>query len=461
MSEAVSLKENKMGTMPVGKLVISMSLPIMISMMVQALYNIVDTIFVSRVSEAALTALSMQFPIFSLMIAFGVGTTVGMGALLSRSLGEKNFEKVNKAATNGMFLAVCNFILFFIVGVFLVKPFYRIQTSDLEIVNAGISYSTILCSVSFCMFFQITFERLLQATGKTVYSMIVQLVGALVNIALDPVLIFGYFGLPKMGVAGAAVATVIGQLTGAVVGLVLNLRINKEVNLSLKGFKVDKMIIGEIYKVGVPTIIMQSIGSLMTLGMNFILITFSSTAVAVFGVYFRLQSFAFMPCFGLCNGLVPIISYNYGAQNRKRMIKAAKVGVMMAFTIMVVCSLLFEFFPDQLLAMFNAEGDMLTLGRSALKIIAIHFPLAAFGIVFGGVFQALGKAVYSMIMSICRQLLVLIPSAFILAKVVGKVEAVWWSFPIAEVVSLVLAISFMITTYKNIISKVGEKNSEF
>lgn len=460
MSEAVSLKENKMGTMPVGKLVISMSLPIMISMMVQALYNIVDTIFVSRVSEAALTALSMQFPIFSLMIAFGVGTSVGMAALLSRSLGEKNFDRVNKTATNGMFLAVCNFILFFIVGVLLVKPFYRIQTSDMEIVNAGISYSTILCSLSFCMFFQITFERLLQATGKTVYSMITQLVGALVNIALDPILIFGCFGLPKMGVAGAAVATVIGQFTGAVVGLVLNLKINKEINLSLRGFRIEKSVVGDIYKVGVPTIIMQAIGSLMTLGMNFILITFSSTAVAVFGVYFRLQSFAFLPCFGLCNGLVPIISYNYGAQNKKRMIKSAKVGVMMAFTIMIVCTLIFEIFPKQLLSMFNAEGEMLTLGRSALKIIAIHFPIAAFGIVFGGVFQALGKAVYSMIMSICRQLLVLIPSAYVLAKIFGKVEAVWWSFPIAEVVSLILAVSFMISTYRNIISKVGEKTSE-
>lgn len=460
MSEAVLLKENKMGTMPVGKLVISMSLPIMISMMVQALYNIVDTIFVSRVSEAALTALSMQFPIFSLMIAFGVGTSVGMAALLSRSLGEKNFDRVNKTSTNGMFLAVCNFILFFIVGVLLVKPFYRIQTSDMEIVNAGISYSTILCSLSFCMFFQITFERLLQATGKTVYSMITQLVGALVNIALDPILIFGYFGLPKMGVAGAAVATVIGQFTGAVVGLVLNLKINKEINLSLRGFRIEKSVVGDIYKVGVPTIIMQAIGSLMTLGMNFILITFSSTAVAVFGVYFRLQSFAFLPCFGLCNGLVPIISYNYGAQNKKRMIKSAKVGVMMAFTIMIVCTLIFEIFPKQLLSMFNAEGEMLTLGRSALKIIAIHFPIAAFGIVFGGVFQALGKAVYSMIMSICRQLLVLIPSAYVLAKIFGKVEAVWWSFPIAEVVSLIIAVSFMISTYRKIISKVGEKTSE-
>ena len=460
MSEAVLLEENKMGTMPVGKLVISMSLPIMISMMVQALYNIVDTIFVSRVSEAALTALSMQFPIFSLMIAFGVGTSVGMAALLSRSLGEKNFDRVNKTSTNGMFLAVCNFILFFIVGVLLVKPFYRIQTSDMEIVNAGISYSTILCSLSFCMFFQITFERLLQATGKTVYSMITQLVGALVNIALDPILIFGYFGLPKMGVAGAAVATVIGQFTGAVVGLVLNLKKNKEINLSLRGFRIEKSVVGDIYKVGVPTIIMQAIGSLMTLGMNFILITFSSTAVAVFGVYFRLQSFAFLPCFGLCNGLVPIISYNYGAQNKKRMIKSAKVGVMMAFTIMIVCTLIFEIFPKQLLSMFNAEGEMLTLGRSALKIIAIHFPIAAFGIVFGGVFQALGKAVYSMIMSICRQLLVLIPSAYVLAKIFGKVEAVWWSFPIAEIVSLIIAVSFMISTYRKIISKVGEKTSE-
>ena len=460
MSEAALTKENKMGTMPVAKLVISMSLPIMISMMVQALYNVVDTIFVSRISEAALTALSMQFPIFALMIAFGVGTTVGMGALLSRSLGEKKFDMVNKAATNGMFLAVCNFILFVIVGVVLVKPFYRMQTSDLEIVNAGISYSTILCSLSFCMFFQITFERLLQATGKTVYSMIVQLVGALVNIALDPILIFGLLGFPKMGVAGAAVATVIGQFTGAMVGLVLNLKINKEVNLSLKGFSVDKTVIGEIYKVGVPTIIMQSIGSLMTLGMNFILISFSSTAVAVFGVYFRLQSFAFMPCFGLCNGLIPIISYNYGAQNKKRMISAMKVGVSMAFTIMVVCATIFELLPDLLLSMFNAEGEMLSLGRSALKIIAIHFPIAAFGIVFGGVFQALGKAVYSMIMSICRQLLVLIPAAYILAKTFGKVDAVWWSFPIAEVASLTLAIIFMTITYRQIISKVGKKTQE-
>lgn len=460
MSEAALTKENKMGTMPVAKLVISMSLPIMISMMVQALYNIVDTIFVSRISEKALTALSMQFPIFALMIAFGVGTTVGMGALLSRSLGEKKFDMVNKAATNGMFLAVCNFALFLIVGVVLVKPFYRMQTSDLEIVNAGISYSTILCSLSFCMFFQITFERLLQSTGKTVYSMIVQLVGALVNIALDPILIFGLLGLPKMGVAGAAIATVIGQLTGAIVGLVLNLKVNNEVNLSLKGFSVDKKIVGEIYKVGVPTIIMQSIGSVMTMGMNFILIGFSSTAVAVFGVYFRLQSFAFMPCFGLCNGLVPIISYNYGAQNKKRMIKAMKVGVCMAFTIMIVCAIIFELFPDLLLSMFNAEGEMLELGRSALKIIAIHFPLAAFGIVFGGVFQALGRAVYSMIMSICRQLIVLIPSAYILAKTFGRVDAVWWSFPISEVVSLTLAIIFMIITFKQIISKVGEKNLE-
>ena len=311
-------QENKMGVMPVNKLLLSMSLPIMISMLVQALYNIVDSIFVAKISENALTAVSLAFPIQSLMIATATGTGVGVNAILSKSLGEKNFEKANKTAANGVFLAVLSYLLFVVVGIAATVPFYQSQTGDEEILGYGIQYLTIVCVASIGIFAQIIFERLLQSTGKTIYTMITQGTGAVINIILDPILIFGLFGMPEMGVAGAAAATVIGQVIAGIMGCIINEKVNREIKVEWRGFRPDMEIIGGIYKVGIPSIIMQAIGSLMTYGMNLILISFTSTATAVFGVYFKLQSFIFMPVFGLNNGMVPIIAYNYGAGKRNR-----------------------------------------------------------------------------------------------------------------------------------------------
>ena len=448
--------ENKMGVMPVNKLLLSMSVPMMLSMLVQALYNIVDSIFVARISENALTAVSLAFPIQQLMIALGGGTCVGVNALLSRALGEKDFEKVNKTAANAVFLMVINFLVFFFIGVFVVEPFYLAQTTDAEIIEYGIQYLRIVCIFSFGIYFQFVFERLLQSTGNTFYTMITQLVGAVINIILDPILIFGLLGMPKMGVAGAAVATVIGQIVAAITAVVINHKKNHEVQLDFKGFRPSLAIIKQIYVVGIPSIIMQSIGSIMVFCMNQILIAFSTTATAVFGVYFKLQSFIFMPIFGMNNGMVPIVAYNYGAQKKDRLLKTVKLSMVYAVGIMCVGTLVFQVIPDKLFLLFDASDHMLTMGVPALRIISVHFPLAGICIICGSMFQALGNAVYSMITSICRQLLVLLPAAWLLAQL-GNVNYVWWSFPIAEVVSLALNILFLIKINKDIISKIGVK----
>ncbi len=451
-------KENKMGVMPVNKLLLSMSLPIMISMLVQALYNIVDSIFVAKISENALTAVSLAFPIQSLMIATATGTGVGVNAILSKSLGEKNFEKANRTAVNGVFLAVMSYILFVIIGLTVTMPFYRSQTSDAEILAYGKQYLTIVCVASIGLFAQIIFERLLQSTGKTIYTMITQGTGAIINIILDPILIFGLLGFPAMGVTGAAVATVAGQIVGGIMGVVINEKVNHEIKLIWKGFRPSLQMIGAIYRVGVPSIIMQAIGSLMTYGMNLILISFTSTATAVFGVYFKLQSFIFMPIFGLNNGMIPIVAYNYGAGKKERLIKTVKLSVAYAMAVMVIGFLIFQTLPQVLLQWFNASDRMMEIGVPALRIISISFLLAGFCIICGSVFQALGNGVYSMVVSIARQLVVLLPVAFLLSKL-GNVNYVWWAFPIAELMSLALSTFFLFRIYHKIIKHIGGQST--
>ncbi len=451
-------KENKMGVMPVNKLLLSMSLPIMISMLVQALYNIVDSIFVAKISENALTAVSLAFPIQSLMIATATGTGVGVNAILSKSLGEKNFEKANRTAVNGVFLAVMSYILFVIIGLTVTMPFYRSQTGDAEILAYGKQYLTIVCVASIGLFTQIIFERLLQSTGKTIYTMITQGTGAIINIILDPILIFGLLGFPAMGVTGAAVATVAGQIVGGIMGVVINEKVNHEIKLIWKGFRPNLRMIGAIYRVGVPSIIMQAIGSLMTYGMNLILISFTSTATAVFGVYFKLQSFIFMPIFGLNNGMIPIVAYNYGAGKKERLIKTVKLSVAYAMAVMVIGFLIFQTLPQVLLQWFNASDRMMEIGVPALRIISISFLLAGFCIICGSVFQALGNGVYSMVVSIARQLVVLLPVAFLLSKL-GNVNYVWWAFPIAELMSLALSTFFLFRIYHKIIKHIGSQST--
>ena len=449
--------ENKMGTMPIGKLLFNMSLPMMISMLVQALYNIVDSIFVSKLSENALTAVSLAFPLQMLLIAVATGTGVGMNALLSKALGERRSDEVNRIASNAAFLYFVSYVVICILGFTIVKPFYMSQMghADVEIMEMGIDYLSTAMIFSFGLLSQIYFERLLTSTGKTIFSMTSQLCGAITNIILDPILIFGLCGLPKMGVTGAAVATVIGQCVAAVVAFTCNHKYNHEVKLIFHGFRPNGRIIRTIYAIGIPSIIMQSIGSVMTYSMNRILIEFSSTATAVFGVYFKLQSFFFMPVFGLNNGITPIIAFNYGAQNRKRMVKTIKLSMITAFCLTFVGFLCFEFIPQALLGMFSASADMLKIGVPALRIIGIHYLIAWFCIICGTVFQALGKAVFSMIVSIMRQLIILVPAAYILSKL-GGLHAVWWSFPIAEIVSLTVSLFFLFRIYRTIISTIPD-----
>ena len=445
--------ENKMGVMPVGRLIVTMSLPIMISMLVQALYNVVDSMFVSRIDEYALTALSMAFPIQNLMIAVSVGLGVGVNAVLSRALGARDMKSVNHAAIGGLLLMVISSVAFMLGGVTIVRPFFEAQTDIAPIIEYGVTYTRIVMLGCFGLFMQILFERLLQSTGRTLHTMVSQGLGAIVNIVLDPILIFGLFGLPKMGVAGAALAPIIGQWAGAALGLYMNVHMNPEVSMDLRGAKLHGPTIRRILAIGVPSVIMQSIGSVMTFCMNQILIAFSSTAVAVFGVYFKLQSFIFMPVFGLNNGTVPIIAYNYGARRADRMMKTIKIGVSAVFVIMVMGTALFQILPRELLMIFDASEELLRLGVPALRIISIHFPIAAICIGMGSVFQALGFSLYSMINSIVRQLVVLIPCAYVLGKVTGSVDAVWWAFIMAEAASLTLTGIFFARIYKNVIKQ--------
>lgn len=448
-------KENKMGVMPVNRLLITMSLPMMASMLVQALYNIVDSIFVSRINENALTAVSLAFPIQTLMVAVGVGTCVGINAVLSKALGEKDQETVNKTAGNGMIIMAVSYLVFLLIGIFATRSFYLSQTEDAQIVQYGCEYLSVVCCMSFGMFTQFTFERLLQSTGKTFYIMITQGIGAVINIILDPIFIFGLLGMPKMGVRGAAVATVIGQITAGILAFVINKKKNDEIQVTGQALRPDPEIIRQIYKIGVPSIIMQAIGSVMTYGMNRILISFTSTATAVFGVYFKLQSFIFMPVFGMNNGLVPILAYNYGAGKKDRFIDSLKCGIKYAIGIMFVGLVIFQTVPGMLLRLFDASEDMLAIGIPALRTISYSFVFAGFGIVCGTAFQALGSATYSMMVSIARQLVVLLPAAYLLA-LTGDVNNVWWAFPIAEIMSLLMTIIFMTRINKQVISHIGE-----
>lgn len=444
-----------MGVMPVNKLLITMSLPMIISMLVQALYNVVDSIFVSYISENALTAVSLAFSAQNLMIAFASGTAVGVNALLSKSLGEKNFDRANKAAENGLFLVFIEYLAFLAFGLFGVKFFYSLQTDVADIINQGYSYLSICSVFSFGIFGQIMTERLMQSTGKTIYTMFTQGLGAIINIILDPILIFGLLGFPKMGIAGAAWATVIGQISAFILATVLNAKFNTDIKLSLKKFRPDGKIIGRIYAVGVPSIIMMAIGSVMNFLLNKILIAFTETAAAVFGVYFKLQSFIFMPVFGMNNGIIPIIAYNYGAQKRKRMTKAIKLGIIYAIMFMLAGLIIMQLFPKQLLSIFNASKGMIEIGVPALRTISICFVFAGFCVAIGSVFQALGKGSLSMFVSISRQLIVLIPAAYLLS-LTGKLSNVWWAFPIAEIASVIVSAICFVNLYNKIIKKIPE-----
>lgn len=457
--------ENKMGVMPINRLIINIGLPMILSMLVQAFYNIVDSIFVARIKDvgsassagtAALVAVGMAFPFQMLLVAVGAGTGVGVNSLLSKALGEKDMETVKKAANNGIFLSFLSAVVFFIIGKFFAGALIHSQGGEGLSLKYGTQYLSIVCMCSFGVFMQFIFERLLQSTGRTFYSMITQMTGAVINIILDPILIFGMFGFPELKVAGAAVATVTGQIVAACMGLYLNLKKNPEITIDLKGFRPNGHIIRRIYVVGIPTMIMQSIGSVMTYCMNRILVSLNDAAVAVFTVYFKLQSLFFMPLFGLNNGLIPILAYNYGAQKRSRMVKAIKISMAYAFGFAFIGFLMFRVIPDKLLLIFNTgDSSLLTYGVPALKIIAWHYLLAWFCIVGGTVYQSLGNGVYSLIVSVARQLVVLIPAAYIFARL-GGLDLIWWSFPVAELMSFAVNCFFMYRINKNIISKVGD-----
>ncbi len=448
MSETI--KENKMGTMPINKLLITMALPMIISMIVQSLYNIVDSIFVAQINEHALTSVSLAFPMQTFMISMGTGLGVGMNAVLSRCLGAKDNEGVKKAAMNGIFIAVIMFLIFVALGLFAAKPFMHSQTKEAEIANGGVTYLRIVCICSFGFFTQMTFEKLLQSTGKTLYTMITQSTGAIINIILDPIFIFGYAGVPKMGIAGAAIATVIGQCIAGVLAVIINLKKNHEIDFEFKGFKPHGKTIGNILSISIPSIIMASVGSVMVYGMNKILMGFTSTAAAVFGVYFKLQSFVFMPVFGLNNGMVPIVAYSYGARNSERLIKTVKLSMVYAVGMMIAGFIIMQLFPTPMLMMFKASEEMLAIGVPALRTISIHFLFAGVSIICLSVFQALGKSMLSMFVSLTRQIVFLLPAAYLLS-LTGNVNNVWFSFAIAEIASVSLSMIFFLNLNKKVI----------
>lgn len=441
------LPENKMGVMPIGKLLINMALPMIISMLVQALYNVVDSIYVSQISENAVTALSLAFPIQNLQIGFAVGIGVGVNALLSKSLGQKDQENANFAAGNGAVIMVIATIAFMIFGIVGVEPFFRIQTDVPATLEASITYTRI-CSIG-CLgvFISILCERLLQSTGRTIYTMITQSMGAIINIILDPILIHGQLGLPAMGIAGAAWATIIGQWASAILGIIFNLTCNPEVHLHPKYFRLRGKTVAPILTVGIPSVVMNGIGSVMTFGMNQILQGFRETATSVFGVYFKLQSFFFMPLFGLNNATISIIAYNYGARRPERIMKTLKISSISALTLMSTGMLIFQFAPELLLSMFNPSQDFMTMGCAALRTISFAFPIAAVCIALSASFQALGNGIYSTIISLARQLIVLLPAAYLLS-LSGDVNLVWWSYPIAEIISGALTFYFFLRIYR-------------
>ncbi len=443
------LTENKMGVMPIGKLLANMATPMIIAMIVQGLYNIVDSIYVSRISESAVTALSLAFPVQNLQIGCALGVGVGVNALLSRALGEQDSELANKAAGNGVILMLITAAAFVLFGLFGVRPYYEMQSTVAETVEGGIVYTRICCILTLGIFVEILGERLLQSTGRTFYTLISQGLGAVVNIVLDPVFIFGVerLNIPAMGIAGAAVATVIGQSVGAILVVIFNLKCNPEIKFSWKYLKLEAAIINPILMVGIPTAVMNGIGSVMTFGMNQILQGFQETATGVFGVYFKLQSFFFMPLFGINNATISIIAYNYGAKKPKRIMKTLRIALIAALVIMVSGWAAFQLVPGALLSMFNPTDDFMTIGCAALRSISWAFPLAAFGIIASGAFQALGNGIYSTIVSICRQLLVLLPAAYLLS-LTGNVNNVWWSFLIAEFASTAVSAILFVRIYR-------------
>lgn len=442
-----TLQENKMGVMPEGKLLLNMALPMIASMLVQALYNVVDSIFVSQISESAVTALSLAFPIQNMQIGFAVGIGVGVNSLLSKSLGEKNQEAANRTAGNGMILMLIVTVLFMLFGIFGVRPYYEMQSSVRETVEGGIVYSRICCLLTAGVFMSILGERLLQATGRTVYTMFTQGIGAIINIILDPIMIHGWLGMPAMGIAGAAVATVIGQWVAALLAFFFNLRCNSDVQFGLRYLKLHSKTIRQILTVGVPSVVMNGIGSVMNFGMNQILQGFTETATGVFGVYFKLQSFFFMPLFGLNNAAISIIAFNYGAKKPHRITKTLKIACTVAFGLMTAGFLAFQFAPDALLGLFNPSDAFLSIGRAALRTISWSFPVAAFCIVLGASFQALGNGIYTTITSLCRQMLVLLPVAYLLS-LTGDVDKVWLSFLVAEVASAAATFYFFRRIYR-------------
>ena len=454
-TEKSNTTENKMGTMPGNRLLFTMSVPVILSMLVQAFYNVVDSIFVSRIGETALAAVSLAFPIQILMISVSVGTGVGVNALLSRSLGEKNQKSANLAAVNGIFLAGLSYLIFALFGLLFSRTYFAVQTSNEEIVRQGMEYLSICTVASFGLFFEIALERIMQSTGRTVYNMMAQGLGAIINIIFDPILIFGLFGFPRMGMAGAAAATVIGQIMAMFLLLYLNLVKNTDVNLNMRGFRPNKAVIGEIYRVGVPSIIMQSIGSVMIFGMNKILLLFSETAVSVFGIYFKLQSFIFMPVFGLTNGMVPIVAYNYGARKTKRIMETVRSSIIGAVGIMLAGTVVFQIFPKNLLYLFDASENMIAIGVPALRLISLSFGFAGYAIVVGCVFQALGNGVYSLVISVVRQLVFVLPLSWLFANVFGY-SYIWYAFPAAELSSVVLSSFFFQRIYVKSIKPLGD-----
>ena len=453
-------QENKMGVQPVGKLLAGMAIPMMISMLVQAFYNIVDSIFVAQISEDALNAVSLAFPLQNLMIAFGAGTAVGINALLSRSLGEKNQAMADRAANTGIFLSLCSFVAFALIGIFLSRPFFLVQAAGEDsIVEYGTQYASICLGFSIGIFSQFCFERLLQSTGRTTLAMITQITGALINIVMDPILIFGLLGAPRLEVAGAAIATVMGQIIAAILAVFMNFRFNPDVHIRLREIRWNGKVAGEIYRVGLPSIVMQSIGSVMVFGMNKILFGFTKTATAVFGAYFKLQSFVFMPVFGLNNGMVPIVAYNFGAGRMDRVKRTVKLAVCAAICIMAVGLAVFQLFPEVLLSFFDASEEMLQIGSVALRIISISFLLAGFCIIAGSVCQAIGNPFYSLIVAVARQLVVLLPVAWLLSQT-GRLELVWVAFPVAELMSLTLSAVFLRRTIRSAEARVGAVQAE-
>jgi putative MATE family efflux protein len=454
------MKENKMGTKPMFGLIVSMSLPAMFSMLVQALYNVVDSYFVAQLSSQAFTAVSLAFPVQMLMSAVAVGTSIGINSVVSRRLGEGNKDKASKAATHGLFLALISGAVFALIGILFTKSFFNVFTSDPTIRSMGSTYTYIVTILSVGIFMQINIEKTLQATGNMIYPMLFQLSGAITNIILDPIMIFGLLGFPKLGVAGAAIATVIGQFVAMIFSIIIVEVKNHDVHISFKGFRFEWHTIRDIYAVGIPSIIMQSIGSFIITAMNAILISFSEAAVNVLGVYFKLQSFIFMPVFGLTHGVMPILGYNYGAKNRKRVLSAWKIGVIIAVAIMACGTILFLTIPDKLLLIFNADEEMLRIGVVAFRLISICFIPAAIGILSSSLFQAIGMGTKSLIISILRQLVVLLPAAYLFAKF-GGVTYVWLAYPLAEIAALIVAIIIVISVFrKNINTLTPLENEE-